>query len=119
MVKETKGATKADGQAHTPYTPTADQVSAWKKQGKDPFMVTVKDASGNVHAAVFKKPGRKELSLAMHSGKDNPMKFNDSLFTNCWLEGDEIIKTDDDLYLAACGQLSTMVEVREAEIVKL
>lgn len=105
--------------AHLPYNPPAEKTAEWKKKFNDIFLVTVKDAFDNEHCAVFKKPGRKELSLAMSKAKDNPMAMNDSLFVNCWLEGDEIIKTDDSLYLAACGQLAEMIEVRQAEIKKL
>ncbi len=116
MSKETKS---KEASAHEPYTPSADQISAWKKKYGDVFKVSVSDSADNLFNAFFKKPNRKELSRAMAAGKESPMKFNDTLFLDCWIEGDEAIKTDDAMYLAACSQLATMVEVREAEIVKL
>jgi hypothetical protein len=39
----------------------------------------------------LKKPGRRELGLAMASGKD-PLQMAESLIKSCWLEGDEEIK---------------------------
>jgi hypothetical protein len=41
------------------------------------------------------------------------------LLNQLWLDGDEEIKTDDDLFLAACSQLDDLMRVKEAEIKKL
>ena len=52
-------------------------------------------------------------------GAKDPIKFNEIMLANCWLGGSEAIKTDDDLFLGASGKLAELIEVKEAELVKL
>ena len=52
-------------------------------------------------------------------GKTDPMKYNEILLNNCWLAGDEEIKTDDALFLGVSTKLGELVEVKEAELKKL
>jgi hypothetical protein len=47
------------------------------------------------------------------------MKFNEIILSNCWLGGDEELKTNDDYFLAVSGTLSQLIIVKEAELVKL
>lgn len=47
------------------------------------------------------------------------MKYNEFLLNNCWLEGDEIIKTDDALFLGVSAQLAEIIEMKEATLKKL
>jgi len=47
------------------------------------------------------------------------MKFNEIMLNSCWIDGDEEIKTDDSLFLAASSKLAELIEVKEAELVKL
>jgi len=41
------------------------------------------------------------------------------LINGCWLGGSENIKTDDDLFYAVGKQLVEIIQVKEAELVKL
>lgn len=67
----------------------------------------------------LKKPDRKTLSYASSVASKDPIKFNEILLNGCWLGGDERIKTDDNLFLSASQVLGTLVEVKEASLVKL
>lgn len=71
------------------------------------------------HTAYLKKPDRKTLSYASSVGAKDPIKFNEILLNGCWVAGDERIKTDDSLFLSASQVLGTLVEVKEATLVKL
>lgn len=67
----------------------------------------------SVFQAVLKTPGRRELGLAMASGKD-PLQMAESLIKSCWLEGDEEIKDlqyQDTIGLYACMQAMELLNV--------
>lgn len=93
---------------------TKEQIKAWKEAHGDVYQITVDGRS-----CYLRKPKRKELSYASMAGKNDPLKFNEVILNQCWLGGDEEIKTDDELFLGVSAQIATIVEVKEAEIKKL
>lgn len=93
---------------------TKEQVAEWKKEHGDVFEIEV---DGKV--CYLKKPTRRVLSAAAVAGQRDPMKYNEVILTNCWLWGDEVIKTDDALFLGVSAKLGDLVEVVEASIKKL
>jgi hypothetical protein len=96
------------------YKATEEQISEWKEKYGDVFGITVEEK-----ACYLKKPNRKILGYAMVAGKDNPVKFNEALLRDCWLDGDGEIKTNDDLFFAASSILGEIIKAKEAELVKL
>lgn len=103
----------------TPTTPksgeaTPEQIEAWKALHGEIFAITVEDKIG-----YLRKVDRKTLSFASTIGTKDPMKFNEVILANCWLGGDEELKTNDDYFLAVSGTLSQLIIVKEAELVKL
>lgn len=100
------------------YSYTEEQLKEWKaKYGeKNVFEVKVEDKR-----AVLHKPDRKALSYAAagsSSGKD-PLKFNEIILNQCWIDGDEEIRKDDDYFLAVIPTLEALTETKQAEIKKL
>jgi hypothetical protein len=91
-----------------------EQIESWKKKHKDVFAINV-----DGHVAYLKKPDRKTLSYASSVGAKEPLKFNEILFNSCWLGGSEEVKIDDSLFLGASGKIADLIEVKEAELVKL
>jgi hypothetical protein len=89
-------------------------IDAWKKKHKDVFAIEV-----DGHIAYFKKPDRKTLSFATVAGSKDPIKFNEALMNNCFIGGSEDVKTDDSLFFSASGKLADLIEIKEAELVKL
>ena len=93
---------------------TKEQIESWKKRHGDVFEVNV-----DGRTAYLRKPDRKVLGAASVLGKDDPMKYNEILLENCWLGGDEDIKTDDSLFLGVSSVLAEIIEIKKAEIKKI
>lgn len=93
---------------------TKEQITLWKKKYGVVFQL---DVDGKT--AYLRKPDRKTLSYASTVGQSDPLKFNEVLLKGCWIDGDEEIRTDDDLFLAASGKLGELIQVKEAELKKL
>lgn len=95
-------------------TITPEQIAEWKSKYGDVFRITVEDKE-----CYLKAPDRKILSYASSVGTTDPMKFNEIILNECWLEGDEEIKTIDAYFLGVASQLATVCEFKKAELVKL
>ncbi|MBS1745755.1 MAG: hypothetical protein JST21_06270 [Bacteroidetes bacterium] len=93
---------------------TQQQIDDWKKKHGEIFQIEV-----DGHVAFLKTPDRKTLSYAGSVGTKDPIKFNEILLNNCWLGGDEEIKTDDSLFLGAGQVISEIIKVKEATIKKI
>lgn len=96
-----------------------EQIDAWKAQYGDVYSITTEDAQESLHVCYLKKPKRKHISAATIAGKVDPLKFNETLMRECWLGGSEAIRTDDDMFMAAGGVLTDIVQIREAQLEKL
>jgi hypothetical protein len=92
---------------------TAEQISEWKKKHGDIFKVEVGDS-----VCYLKKPDRKTMSYVATLG-NNPIRANEALLENCWLGGDESIKTDDEKFYGVSAKLNEIVAIKDATVVKL
>ena len=95
--------------------PTDKEIKAWKAQFGDLYEITVED-----YSCIVRKPNRKDLSYisAMLSSSD-PIKATETMLNQLWVAGDEIIKQDDELFLAASSKLGYVIKIKKAEIKKL
>ena len=93
---------------------TKEQIQEWKQQYKDIFVISVEDKK-----AYLCTPNRKTLSYASTLATKDPLRFNEVILENCWLGGDEEIKTDDALFLAASSKLPDLIQIKEATLEKL
>jgi len=98
---------------------TAEQIAEWKKTHGGVYALKVEDAEGRWHVCYVRTPRRRDLSAATVAGKVDPLKFNETLLRQCWLGGDESIRTDDRLFLGVSGHIPDIIEVAEAELEKL
>jgi hypothetical protein len=96
------------------FTATKEQIAEWKEKHGDIFRITVEDKS-----CYLKKPNRKTLGYAATAAKENPLKFNEVILRDCWLAGDEEIRTDDELFLSASSKIEKIIETKHAELEKL
>jgi hypothetical protein len=92
----------------------ADQIEGWKKEHGEISAIIIE---GKI--AFLKKPDRRALGYASTAGQKDPMKFNEIILENCFVGGDEEIKKDDSLFLAASSKIVELIEVKEAELLKL
>lgn len=76
------------------------------------YQITVEDKS-----CIVRKPNRKDLSYI--SAVNNPVQMTETLINQLWVEGDEDIRQDDELFLAAAAKLGEIIQIKEAEIKKL
>lgn len=91
---------------------TKEQIKEWKAKHGELFEITVEDKSCILH-----RPTRKDLSYA--SAVKDPIKMSEVMLNTLWVAGDEEIKEDDSLFLAAIQKMQEILEVKEAEIKKL
>ena len=91
---------------------TKEQIKEWKAKHGELFEITVEDKSCILH-----HPTRKDLSYA--SAVKDPVKMSEVMLNALWVAGDEEIKEDDSLFLAAIQKMQDILEVKEAEIKKL
>lgn len=109
-----KSSTHAPAPAQGAYQASDEQIAAWKKEHGDVFVYT---ADGK--RCYLKKPDRNTLSVAAAMGMANPLRYNEILLENCWLGGDEQIRTADGYFLGISQKLSELVEIKEGELKKL
>ena len=60
---------------------TKEQIKQWKAKYKEVFVLRVDDK-----VAYLRTPDRATLSYASTLATKDPMKFNEAILTNCWLE---------------------------------
>ena len=92
---------------------TQEQIDAWKQLHGDVFEVRVDGKFG-----YLKSPDRKTVAKAS-ALQASPIRSNEAMLEGCWIGGDDEIKKDDKLFLAVQSKLGALMEVKEAELVKL
>ena len=91
---------------------TKQQIEEWKAKHGELLEITVEGKSCILH-----RPTRQDLSYV--SVLKDPIKMSETMLNHLWVVGDEEIKTDDSLFLAAIQKMQDVLEVKEAEIKKL
>lgn len=92
-----------------------NQIKAWKAEFGEIFYFKL----GENKECYLRKPTRQEVSYASMAATTDPMAYNDSLLSTCWLAGHEEIKTDTGLFLSISQKLTDMIGIVEVEMVKL
>ncbi len=93
---------------------SAEQIAMWKNLYREVFSVIVEDS-----ICYLKKPDRVTIKAIASVGTNDPIRGSEILLENCWLGGDENIKTDDEKFFAASQQLTSLLQVKQAELKKL
>lgn len=89
-----------------------DQIKEFKAKHGTIYLIEVAEFS-----CIIRKPNRKDISY-ITSVKD-PIKMNETMLNQLWVAGDDVIKTNDDLFFAVSNKLGQVIEIKEAEIKKL
>lgn len=90
---------------------TAEQIAAWKKKHGKVYKV---ESEGKV--GYLRRPDRKIISAATVIGNGDNLKSKEVVIGNCWLGGDEELKTDDKYFLALAGLVDEMIEIAQMEL---
>lgn len=93
---------------------TQEQIQEWKAKYGVVFEISVEDKVCYLH-----KPSRKTMGYAAMASKDNPLRFNEVILNDCWIAGDEDLRTDDELFMSVSGRIGEIVEIKQAELKKL
>lgn len=93
---------------------TQEQLNAWKKEHGEIHKLTVDDKIAYLH-----KPDRTTLRLAFSKAATDPLGMTEVVLDNCWLGGDDEIKTDDSYFMGAMGQVDKIINVRTGSLEKL
>jgi hypothetical protein len=77
------------------------------------FTLRVGDA-----VAYLRKPNRKDVAMARSMGEGDYIATQELLLDAIWLEGDEVIRKDDDCFLNALPVLEGLIEKKAVELKK-
>ncbi|CVK17152.1 hypothetical protein Ga0061079_11720 [Apibacter mensalis] len=96
---------------------TPEQIEAWKKEHGKVYELTVKVSDNDVAIGYLRKPKRdhKATALSMYK-QDKILECGEFLRDNCWLGGDQRLKTVEDIADSAAIQASGIVKFLEAEL---
>ena len=112
--KKAKNAPDATLSSTGKYTPTENQIAKWKEKHGEVFSYEADD-----YAAYLKRPDRKTIEAASVTGKDSPFRFAEIVLANCWLGGNEELRTEDKYFLGLSQRINELVEIKTGELKKL
>ena len=90
-----------------------EQVAEWKKKYGEVFEVV-----GDDSVCYLRKPDRRILS-AVSSIANDAIKSAEFILNNCWLGGDEDIKTNDEKFFAVSSKMGELLKIKTAELNRL
>ncbi len=96
------------------YTPTAEQIAKWKKQHGEIFAYEADDL-----ACYLRRPDRQVVELASVRGQNSPFKFTEVILANCWLGGNEQLRSEDSYFMGLSQKVSELVEIKTGELKKV
>jgi hypothetical protein len=98
--------------------PTTDQIEQWKKENGSVFVLEA-TAKGQTFVAYIRKPKRNEYSYALARMQKDPMEYVGSIMRNCWLGGDEEMKSEPGLLVGIMPQLDDVIGAAEVSLKEL
>ncbi|WP_113638962.1 hypothetical protein [Nubsella zeaxanthinifaciens] len=69
--------------------------------------------------AYVRKPTREEMRSVIGMATTDPLGMSEQILNDCFVAGDEEIKTDDDYFYGAAQQLQNLIQIKSAELKKL
>lgn len=98
----------------TKETRSPEHIEALKKKHGDIFEYQTDGMS-----CILKRPSRTVISAASALGSSDPLKFAEVILENCWVEGNDTLRTDDRYFLGLQQQLNELVEIKVGQLKKL
>lgn len=110
---------KLGTEATLPGGVTEAQVKQWKSRWGDVTAITVIGDEGARFTGYFKKPDLQTISAASRFMESDPVRGGQVVFENCWLGGDPLMKTDDEVTFATLLQVNRLFRILETEVKKM
>lgn len=99
---------------------TEAKIKQWKQRwGEVHQFDVVIDDEGNKATAYFRKPDLAVIGASLSKGDNDPIGSGNVFFENCWLGGDEIIRTNDEARFSVTLKLNRLFKLRAVEVKKL
>ncbi len=86
---------------------TDEQITKWKNVHKRIVRIDVADGE-ELHVAYFKRPSLETMSAVTKVTKTDEVKGASVLYDNCFLGGDNEMREDALLFMAATAQLGKL-----------
>lgn len=100
---------------------TRDQIEKWKKQYGEVHVIEVKQDKGDPVVAYLKPVKERNIYASvfsfMQSGK--MLEAGEVILANCFLGGDELIKTDEQIAVSAAMAAYNVFKLPEVTVKKL
>lgn len=101
--------------ANNSTKPISEQIEQWKKKHNEVHKISVGGKVAYIH-----DPDRKTLSLAMmRIAKNDIIGGCEAILENCWLGGDDEIKTNNRLFMGAINIVGELITAETATLEKL
>lgn len=84
------------------------EIERLKKQHGRIYQIVVDD-DGDLYVAYFRRPDMAVLSAMTKMAKTDEMQAAKVMVENCFVAGAEQVRTDAALFVAAVGQLGTVI----------
>lgn len=84
-----------------------EQIAAWKKEYRKVHAIEVEDGD-ELYIGYFHRPSMETMSAVNKLAKADEVKSTTTMFDNCWLGGEPVMKTDTLVRMAAIKQLGEM-----------
>lgn len=96
---------------------TPEQIQEWKNKYKKVYTLKVKVADNDIAIGFLRKPSRDHKAIALSLYAQNKiLESGEFLRDNCWLGGDDRLKSNEDIADTAAVQASGIVKFLEAEL---
>lgn len=66
----------------------------------------------------IKYPSRVDVSIAMTMQNSDPLRGKEIVLRNSWLEGDDRLLNDDELFFSTCTAVDDLLSIRQAIVKK-
>lgn len=103
---------------------TEEQIEKFEKLKKQyggrvyAIIVPCDDEGADIAVGFVKKPDRTLLGLVLSQLTVNQIKAFEILLNSTWIEGDERILKDDDVFMSAMTSLNEMITIRQGVLKK-
>ncbi len=94
-----------------------ERLEVLKKQHTNVHTLAIKKGTDWV-CAFLKNPSRNIVSFYLAKISTDPVTAREVLLQNCWIEGDERLKTEDSLFYSTFPYLDSIMEVYEGVLKK-